>query len=61
MRIIGIAQAKILLDFIQAIGYICGIWLVDGSTASELPQATSILGKDLSGNSSSWRLTLILA
>ncbi|KAJ4253900.1 hypothetical protein NW762_010298 [Fusarium torreyae] len=40
------------LDFTEAIGHVCGLWQIYGSTASELPQATSILDKDLSGDSS---------
>ncbi|KAF4951513.1 hypothetical protein FSARC_12907 [Fusarium sarcochroum] len=39
-------------DFAEAIGHVCGLWQIYGSTASELPQATSILDKDLSGDSS---------
>ncbi|KAK2685190.1 hypothetical protein QWA68_016621 [Fusarium oxysporum] len=40
------------VDFAEAIGHVCGVWQIYGSTASELPEATSILDKDLSGDSS---------
>lgn len=40
-----------MTDFAQAIGSVCGVWLVDGTTASDYAEATSLLAKDLDGSS----------
>ncbi|KPM36906.1 hypothetical protein AK830_g9655 [Neonectria ditissima] len=45
--------AEIRADFAQAMGSACGIWMLDGTTASELALATSLLGEELDGNSPS--------
>ncbi|KAI5458790.1 hypothetical protein BGZ63DRAFT_466455 [Mariannaea sp. PMI_226] len=40
------------LDFAQSFGSMCGIWAIFDSTASHYAEATSILAKDLDGDSS---------
>ncbi|KAK7409515.1 hypothetical protein QQX98_008299 [Neonectria punicea] len=49
----GVNDAQCSADFAQAVGSACGVWLVYGSTASELAKATSLLAEELSGNSPS--------
>lgn len=38
-----------IVDFSQALGGVCGLWEIDGTTASDYAQATKALGDKLGG------------
>ncbi|KND87025.1 hypothetical protein TOPH_08323 [Tolypocladium ophioglossoides CBS 100239] len=42
-------DVKCSADFTTALGSFCGVWIVQGTTATDLPAATSILAAELAG------------